>query len=82
MNPREAHKRVLDLTAKVREHPMCLRLEDSPQSATVFFPAGDFPTHGIRASYGAGKAVGLQRMLDAMERIWLESFPGYRSEPA
>jgi hypothetical protein len=77
MNPRQNVERVGALRAQVREHPMCLQLREDGGGATVVFPVGDFPVHGLRVGYRDGKAVALERALREMERIWLQSFPGY-----
>ncbi len=62
--------------AAVLAHPMCGRLEDAGGAYTVWYPAGDFPVHGVRASQEHGKRNALDLLLGVMERHWTASYPG------
>ena len=67
---------VADLLAKVEGHPMCGSLENVDGAFVVMYPAGDFPTDGVRASWAAmGKARALSRLFVRMETDWLASYP-------
>lgn len=65
------------LIEKVRNHPLGFRLVDDGSRYTVTYPPGDFATHGVRCSYGLvhSKSEALTRILNAMERHWMESYP-------
>ncbi len=73
--PAENLAAVADLAAQVQAHPCCLRFIDADGRYEVHYPAGIFP-HGARASQGMGKALALSRLLQVMERHWLESYEG------
>lgn len=60
---------------EVLNHCMCARFSETETHFLVLFPAGDFTTDGVRASKGMGQRAALQKMLQIMERTWLESFP-------
>lgn len=60
---------------EVRDHPMCLRLEDDGAAFFVIYPCGDFAVQGCRSTYRDGKENALLRLLQVMERHWMESYP-------
>lgn len=60
---------------KVKAHPMCLRLEDDGAAFLVVYPCGDFAVQGCRSNYRDGKEAALLRLLQVMERHWVESYP-------
>lgn len=75
-------KQVQDLYAKLKAHPMCLKVKDDGTTIVVSYPAGDWPggINGIQCVYGIykgqGKAWALDRLIKRMESDWLESIPG------
>lgn len=75
-------KLVRDLYDQLKAHPMCRKVKDDGTTIVVTYPAGDWPggLNGIQCVYGIykgqGKAWALQRLIDRMERDWLESIPG------
>jgi len=63
---------------KVKNHCLCLSFEDLGGMFRVMYPEGYYP-HGVQATYkGIGKGVALERMFNAMERHWVESFPSFK----
>lgn len=68
-----------DKYEEVRNHCMCLRIEDDGCVFRVIYPAGDWPqgVGGVQACYGVmrGKTAALEAILDRMERDWKGSFP-------
>lgn len=64
---------------QVVQHPMCRAIRDEGTHYIVIYPDGDFPTHGLRCSYGLnkgqGKAWALERLAEQMEKDWLGSLP-------
>ena len=58
--------------ATIEAHPMCAELRDEPPYFLVIYPAGDFPTYGVRTDRSA---AGLHRVLPVLERHWLGSYP-------
>lgn len=79
--PNENAAAVAQLVAAVKRHPLCLRFSDVSGKYLVIYPAGEFPVDGVQASQGGGKAVALARMLEVMERHWVESYPDPRANP-
>lgn len=74
MNPAERIEAVQQARKAVEAHCMCARFEDLGGAYRVLYPEG-FRLDGVQAVYAqCGKAVALQRMLDAMERHWKEDF--------
>lgn len=75
MTIRENAKRATEMLEKVKSHCMCARFEDLGGAYRVLYADGFFP-NGVQAAYAqCGKAVALERMLNVMERHWLESYP-------
>lgn len=56
----------------VREHCMCLRMQEEGSKIIVIYPYGDFPVNGIRVD---NSAAGLKLALIKMEQHWTESYP-------
>lgn len=78
------HQNKAAVTAKLQEvkaHPMCLSFEDTGSSYRVIYPSGDeFWVDGLHATYlKLGKLAALERLLEVMEKHWLESFPGSKA---
>lgn len=58
---------------EVVSHCMCARFDDLGGVYRVLYPAGML-LDGVQATYaGCGKAIALDRILNAMERHWKES---------
>ena len=74
-NPLENKQAVDNLIAKIKDHPMCLTFEDQVGCYQVIYPEGDFEINGVIASTGGGKLKALYRILERMERDWIESYP-------
>lgn len=74
-NPLENKQAVDNLIVKIKDHPMCLTFEDQGGGYQVIYPEGEFKVHGVRASAGGGKLKALYRILERMERDWIESYP-------
>ena len=74
-DPNENRAAVEAALAAVQAHPMCGRLEDTGGMFTVWYPAGDFPVHGVRASQERGKRNALDLLIGVMERHWRDSYP-------
>jgi hypothetical protein len=72
--PQQNLARVESLTAQAQAHPMCLRMAWRGDRLVILYPEG-FPLGGVQCSLTNGKAWALERVLEAMERHWLESFP-------
>jgi len=71
MGVRENAEKVAELLLKVQQHCMCARFEDLGGAYRVLYAPG-FQLDGVQAVYAqCGKAVALERMLNAMERHWL-----------
>lgn len=64
-----------DLLNKINHHEMCGLFEETETHYTVHFPAGFYP-QAARAEKGKKKSLALQRLLDAMNRVWDENYPG------
>lgn len=58
---------------EVEAHCMCARIEEAAGKLVIWYPAGDFPTAGLRIDRNA---VMLRKAVGIMERVWIESFPG------
>jgi len=71
MGVRENAEKVAELLLKVQQHCMCACFEDLGGAYRVLYAPG-FQLDGVQAVYAqCGKAVALERMLNAMERHWL-----------
>lgn len=78
MTPQENAKRIAFYLKKVQGHPLTLHLQDDGVAFTVIFPDGDFFSDGVMCRYlgqPGGKAKALSKILDELERRWIESFP-------
>ncbi len=75
-SPRDNLAAFNEARREIEDHPMCGRLDESPDRFTVVYPAGDFPVDGVRV---VRSAVGLRQAVERMERHWRESFPGHVS---
>lgn len=74
--PRELAAVAHRLETEIRAHPMCLRFERTTTYFQVIYPEGDFKTHGARASFvSGGKIAALGRLLAAIEKEWMSSYP-------
>lgn len=58
--------------AAVKDHPMCAKFETIDGKFRVIYPCGMFPD-GVQVSFGNGKAIALERMLNVMERHWVSN---------
>lgn len=58
--------------AEINNHCMCARFTEDSNTYTVLYPAGFFP-NGARASKGMGQAKALQRLIEVMERHYVEN---------
>jgi hypothetical protein len=83
-NPRENQLEVESLLERVKNHPMCLKLHPEGHCFVVIYPDGELPSDGIRISkvskYG-GQAVNLMILLLHLEKVWLDTTPGFKSLP-
>lgn len=62
-----------ELLQEVQEHCMCALFEDNGAKFLVTYPPGMI-LGGVQATHaGCGKIVALERMLNAMERHWIDS---------
>jgi hypothetical protein len=78
MSIRENIEAVAEAEEAVKAHCMCRAFHMDDYHYRVLYPAG-FALDGVQCCYlHVGKAVALQRLLESMERCWLESFPGYQ----
>lgn len=68
-------ERVKTIRTQVTEHPMCRVINEDAHYFYIYFPPGDFAYDGLRATKSDGHAVALQKLLDEMECIWMESYP-------
>jgi hypothetical protein len=76
---KENVKKVEELVSQVQAHCMCAVFEDLGGAYRVLYAPG-FQVDGVQAVYArCGKALALQRILDAMERHWLQDYPFRRS---
>lgn len=57
--------------AKVKAHPMALRVTETQQHLTVIFPEG-FQLDGVRVSMANGKLWAYTKALEKMENIWID----------
>lgn len=73
--PRENMAEVEAQRARLREHPMALRIIETDADLTVIYPSGDFRRDGVRVSFQIGKAAAMRRILDVMESDWMASYP-------
>lgn len=55
---------------------MCLTLLETRHNFEVHFPPGEWPFDGIRCHRRNGDAAALSTLLERMERVWMESYPG------
>ena len=65
---------IADLIHRIKCHPMCADFHIRPDHYVVHYPAG-FQLDGAQAVHTLSKTAALTRLLAAMERHWLESFP-------
>lgn len=73
MGVQENIEAVAEKLKAVQLHCMCARFEDLGGAYRVLYAPG-FQVDGVQAVYAqCGKAVVLDRMLNAMERHWHES---------
>lgn len=76
MNPQEAFEVKTTMLGRVKAHPMCARLEVLPSYYWVTYPPGaHYLCDGARVSRLGGDAKALARLLDVMERHWIEGLP-------
>lgn len=76
-NVNENSTRITDLIRRIKDHPLCLKFEESEDKYLVFYPVGDFAYYsGIQAQYCMGKINGLTKILERMEQDWVSSYPG------
>ena len=59
---------------RVLDHCMCWDLIEDRYYYMIILPPGYFPD-GIRASKEVGATNALNKIHDAMERVWVESYP-------
>lgn len=73
MNPRQNAELLRLKISEVKAHPMCLEFFSCSDCYEVRYPAG-FALSGARAVFAknGGKLKALDRLLDAMERHWVE----------
>ena len=77
-NVQENIAKVKLLIDEVKDHCMCAKFQDVGGAFIVIYPYGDFPVDGVRVGYLTnGKAWALKKMLEKMEKHWIESFPNY-----
>lgn len=55
-------------------HCMCFDFAENKTHYQVIFPIGFYP-EGIKAAKNIGKNDALKKMLDFMEKTWVESYP-------
>lgn len=68
--------RISALRLQCLNHPMCLRLEESPDNTVcVTFPEGDFGGIGAVQTRQKTKAASFELILEKLESYWLGSFP-------
>lgn len=73
MNVRENIQAFEAKMSEVKAHCMCASFEDRGGQYRIIYPAG-MVLEGVQATYAkCGKAVALDRMLNAMERHWKAS---------
>jgi len=73
--PAENIEKVNDLISKIKQHPMALKVTVSKAGILVIYPNGGFAVDGVRASFGIGKAKALGRVIEIMEKHWMQSYP-------
>ena len=68
-------KALKEITEKLEQHPMCFNYEFTGSRVTVFYPDGDFPTHGVTCGMHDSKTKNMAVVLERMERDWQGSYP-------
>jgi len=59
---------------KVKNHCMCADFRECKYYFTVIFPPGHYPD-GVTARKSIGQTAALEKILAAMDAVWVKSYP-------